>query len=54
MAKVRKKIEKNKVWIAQAELRSTRTRRQAQKPDYVYYSQESEVSQHIMPRLYEL
>lgn len=30
--------------MAQAELRETRTRRQAQKPDYVYYTQESEAS----------
>ncbi|KAL9716492.1 hypothetical protein Ac2012v2_000940 [Leucoagaricus gongylophorus] len=42
VAKVRKKVEQNKALVAQAELRSTRTRRQSQKPDYVYYSQESE------------
>ncbi|KAJ3567991.1 hypothetical protein NP233_g6002 [Leucocoprinus birnbaumii] len=42
VAKVRKKIEQNRILMAQAELRSTRTRRQAQKPDYVYYNQESE------------
>ncbi|KAF9454103.1 hypothetical protein P691DRAFT_810816 [Macrolepiota fuliginosa MF-IS2] len=42
VARVRKKIEQNRILMAQAELRETRTRRQAQKPDYVYYNQESE------------
>ncbi|KAF5352367.1 hypothetical protein D9756_005980 [Leucocoprinus leucothites] len=44
VAKVRKKIEQNRMLMVQAELRSTRTRRQAQKPDYVYYNQDSEAS----------
>ncbi|KAF7784080.1 hypothetical protein Agabi119p4_245 [Agaricus bisporus var. burnettii] len=42
VAKVRKKLEQTRILMAQAELRQTRTRRQAQKPDYVYYNQESE------------
>ncbi|KXN88772.1 hypothetical protein AN958_06640 [Leucoagaricus sp. SymC.cos] len=42
VTKVRKKIEQNRILMAQAELRETRTRRQARRPDYVYYSQDSE------------
>jgi len=34
--KVRKKIEQRRMLLAQAEVRQTRTRRQTQKPDYVY------------------
>ncbi|KIM47759.1 hypothetical protein M413DRAFT_439429 [Hebeloma cylindrosporum] len=34
--RVRKKIEQKRMLIAQAEVRQTRTRRQTQKPDYVY------------------
>ena len=34
--KVRKKIEQRRMLMAQAEVRQTRTRRQTQKPDYVY------------------
>ncbi|KAF9074803.1 hypothetical protein BDP27DRAFT_1315996 [Rhodocollybia butyracea] len=35
VAKVRRKIEQHKLLMAQAELRQTRTRRQAQRPNYV-------------------
>ncbi|KAF9056122.1 hypothetical protein BJ165DRAFT_1431032 [Panaeolus papilionaceus] len=34
--KVRRRIEQKRTLLAQAELRTTRTRRQTQKPDYVY------------------
>jgi hypothetical protein len=34
--KVQKKIEQRRMLMAQAEVRQTRTRRQTQKPDYVY------------------
>ncbi|KDR85452.1 hypothetical protein GALMADRAFT_218548 [Galerina marginata CBS 339.88] len=34
--RVRKKIEQKRLLLAQAEVRQTRTRRQTQKPDYVY------------------
>lgn len=46
MAKVRKRIEQRKTLLAQAaEVRETRTRRQTQKPDYVYSNDyDSEVS----------
>lgn len=36
MAKARKKAEQKAILMAQAELRSTRTRRQVKRPDYVY------------------
>lgn len=36
VARVQKKIEQRKLYLAQAELRQTRTRRQTRKPDYVY------------------
>ena len=45
VAKVKKKIEQRKNLLAQAEIRETRTRRQTQKPDYVYADQyDSEVN----------
>ncbi|EJD03578.1 uncharacterized protein FOMMEDRAFT_105676 [Fomitiporia mediterranea MF3/22] len=36
VAKVRRKLEQKEILKAQAELRSTRTRRQTRRPDYVY------------------
>jgi hypothetical protein len=36
VAKVRRKIEQRALLQAQAEVRTTRTRRQTRKPDYVY------------------
>ena len=36
VARARKKVEQKYALYAQAELRETRTRRRAQKPDYVY------------------
>lgn len=45
VAKVKKRIEQRKSLLAQAEIRETRTRRQTQKPDYVYADQfDSEVN----------
>ena len=45
--KVRKKIEQRRMLLAQAEVRQTRTRRQTQKPDYVYNDElDSDASTH--------
>ena len=48
VAKIKKRIEQRKSLLAQAEIRETRTRRQTQKPDYVYADQfDSEVNMQI-------
>ncbi|KAG8685758.1 hypothetical protein FRC09_014550, partial [Ceratobasidium sp. 395] len=42
LERARKKAEKRNMMIAQAELRTTRTRRQAKRPDYVYNADDFE------------
>ncbi len=39
--RARKKVEQRNIFLAQAEIRQTRTRRQARRPDYVYYGIEN-------------
>lgn len=39
--RARKKVEQRNMFLAQAEIRQTRTRRQTRRPDYVYYSVEN-------------
>jgi len=41
LQRARKKAEQRNLFLAQAEIRQTRTRRQTHKPDYVYYDIES-------------
>lgn len=39
--RARKKVEQRNMFLAQAEIRQTRTRRQTRRPDYVYYDIEN-------------
>ena len=39
--RARKKVEQRNMFLAQAEIRQTRTRRQTRRPDYVYYGVEN-------------
>ena len=39
--RARKKVEQRNMFLAQAEIRQTRTRRQTYRPDYVYYGVEN-------------
>lgn len=39
--RARKKVEQRNMFLAQAEIRQTRTRRQTRRPDYVYYSMDN-------------
>ena len=41
LQRARKKAEQRNLFLAQAEIRQTRTRRQTHRPDYVYYDVES-------------